>query len=440
MRVTVLKRFLDLASPTYRAIEQVRERSAVVRYLAAMLCVGLALALQYSLDPIFHDRIAFTFFITSTLLAAWCGGVGPAVCALVAGFLIADYFFIPPVGSIGKYGKIEWTLLVGNAVPAVVGIFLFELLHRARVRLAARTADLEREVTHRLKAEDELRAAQQKLRDHALDLEFMVHERTGDLNEAVNFLERFCYSIAHDLRAPARALTGFANILEEELPGQVSSEARFALGQIRLSARRMDKLILDLLDYGHISHSPLHIENIPVQAAVASAVDSLGDTIKLTRATVQVGDMPQEVGVDAGLLQRAIGSILANALRFSRPGQPPTVHIRTEERGETVRLWIQDEGIGISPAYREKIFAPFQTLSAFDIEHTGIGLAIVRKCVERLRGRVGVESELGSGAASWIELPLHGSEQRAQSKTDPGTPAWSLAREARRCEVASRLG
>lgn len=426
MKPVAFRRMRGLGSRAYRSQERIREHSVIVRYSAALPCVALALALQYSLDPVFHHRIAFTFFVTSALLAAWCGGVGPGALALVAGFLIADYFFVPPVGSIGKYGRIEWALLVGNAVPGVVGIFLFELLHRGRVRLAARTTHLEKEVTQRLKAETELRVAQRKLRDHALELETAVRERTRDLNESIIFLERFCYSIAHDLRAPARALIGFANVLEEEARGQLSEEAQFAVGQIRSSARRMDKLILALLDYGHISHAPLRIESISMQKVVEAAAHKLRETLRLNRAILQVEEMPQNVYADTGLLQRAIELILSNALQFSKPDQPPAIRIRTEEHDEIVRLWIEDEGIGISPEYREKIFGPFQTLAAPHPEHTGIGLAIVRKCVERMRGRVGVESELNRGAAFWIELPLGKPECQVQLDVASGDHAAIL--------------
>lgn len=401
------KRWMDWGARAYRALDQIRERGAVTRYSVATLCVVLAFLLQRSFSPVFHHRVAFTFFVTSALVAAWCGGIGPGIYTLVTGFLVADYFFVEPIGSFGKYGKMEWALLIGNAVPAILGVILFESLHRFRAQLAARTANLEEEMVRRIAAEDELREAQSKLRDYALDLEEAVRERTSELNEAVKFLERFCYTIAHDLRAPTRALTGFVNVLEQELPGELSEDARLAARQIRSSAQRMDKLILDLLDYGYISHVPLRCEKVPLQTAVASALHGLRGDLESSHAIVRTAPLSHDAWADVQLLQRALTAIIANALQFSKPNEPPRIHIWGEGRGGTVRLWIRDEGIGVPQEYREKIFGAFQTLAAPDAEHRGIGLAIVRKCIERMRGRVNVESTPGNGAAFWIELPLH---------------------------------
>src|SRR6185295_19362692 len=156
---------------------------------------------------------------------------------------------IPPLYSLGKYGRIEWALFIGNAVPGVLGILLFESLHRIRVRLAAKTASLEQEIARREEAEQQLRAAQQQLREYALNLENAVRERTSELNEAVGFLEKFCYTIAHDLRAPVRAITGFVNVLGEELPHGLTGPAQQSASRIIAATRRMDKLISDLLEY-----------------------------------------------------------------------------------------------------------------------------------------------------------------------------------------------
>jgi signal transduction histidine kinase len=176
----------------------------------------------------------------------------------------------------------------------------------------------------------------------------------------------------------------------------------------------MDKLILDLLDYGHISHMSLHFESVSLQKAVARTLRDLHAAIESSHAVVQVDALPDDVRADFQLLQRVLASIIANALQFPKPNEPPRIRIWSEERGGTVRLWVRDEGIGIPPEYQEKVFGPFQTLAAPHPEHTGIGLAIVRKCIERMRGRVGVESKPGSGAAFWIELPLHVTHRSVQ--------------------------
>jgi signal transduction histidine kinase len=335
---------------------------------------------------------------------------------LLAGFLLADYFFIPPLYSIGKYGQIEWALLIGNAIPAIIGILLFESLRRIRVRLAAKTARLEQEVTLRKEAEKQLRAAQEQLREYALNPEKAVRERTSELNEAVGFLEKFCYTIAHDLRAPVRAITGFVNILNDELPQQLSGDAQMSAARLIAATRRMDKLIMDLLEYGHLSHVPQKSVTLSLDRVVGQTLSELGHAIDISKAAVEITAPLGGAWADAHLLQQAVLQLIQNALQFTKPNEPPRIRVWTEQRHSMVRLWIADQGIGIPREYQENIFGPFQTLSAPQVDRTGIGLAIVSKAAERMHAFVGVDSEPGRGSSFWLDLPRQSSEAQVHSR------------------------
>jgi signal transduction histidine kinase len=392
------------------------------RYLMAVVWLVLCYLLERSFNPVLHGRLAFTFFVTSALLAAWSGGWDAGLFALVGGFLMADYFFVPPVGSIGKYGQIEWVLLIGNAVPAFIGILLFEGVYRARVRLANKTRRLEEEAVRRAEAEMQLRAAQKQLAEYALDLEAAVQERTADLKTSVAFLESFCYTIAHDLRAPLRAMNGFVNVLTEELPRELPSDAATAARRISEAARRMDKLILDLLEYGRISHVPLKFQNVRLDQLVNGVVSDLREIVQRTRATIEIDSSLGTVWSDPDLLRLSVRHLVQNALQFTRPEEPPRVHIRSEAQGGDIRLLVSDNGIGIPEQYRQKIFGPFQTLAAPRPDRTGIGLAIVSKAAERLNARAGMESTLGKGSTFWFDLPTRPKRRDIRNRPRPFSP------------------
>lgn len=240
-------------------------------------------------------------------------------------------------------------------------------------------------------------------------LEQEVANRTAKLRESIEELEGFSYSITHDLRAPLRAMQSFAAILEEEAEPRLSPTDRDYLKRIITSSHRMDKLIRDVLAYSRVLRMDLRLEPLDLAALIRSILQSYPNYAP-EKADIQLdGRFCQVLGNEAALTQ-CISNFLTNAIKFVRPGIKPKVLIRAERKGERVRVWFEDNGIGISPEYLDRIFHLFQRLNR-DYEGTGIGLSIVRKAVERMGGSVGVESEPGQGSRFWIELtcasPLH---------------------------------
>jgi signal transduction histidine kinase len=248
------------------------------------------------------------------------------------------------------------------------------------------------------KFEEHRERADEELRTYALNL-----KRSNDE------LEGLCYSIAHDLRAPLRALRGFAFALSDEYDATLDHAGRDYTKRISDSARRMDELTQDLLDYGRLGHLDMPVEDIDLNLVLKKVLAEMSQQIQNQHACLDVKQLPKVRGNDS-ILQQVFSNLVSNALKFVKPGCAPRIKIWAEESENTVTLKIQDNGIGIDPTHHSKIFGVFERLHHHDVyPGTGIGLAIVRKAIERLGGRVGVESKRGEGSCFWFELRKSGS-------------------------------
>jgi PAS domain S-box-containing protein len=237
---------------------------------------------------------------------------------------------------------------------------------------------------------------------HRRNLENRVAERTTRLQEAVAELEHFSYTITHDMRAPLRAMRGFGEILIEEAQDALKPEHQEGLRRIMAAAARMDLLIQDALSYSKVVREELVLHPVDTLGLLRELIHSYPG-FQPPKAQVHLdSSLPPVLGNEAGLTQ-CFSNLLSNAVKFVQQGQLPRVVISWEARGEHVRLWFEDNGIGIPLEYQERIFGMFQRLSK-DFEGTGIGLALVRKVVDRMLGRVGVESAPGQGSRFWVEL------------------------------------
>ena len=251
----------------------------------------------------------------------------------------------------------------------------------------------------------EIRKAQASQKAYAADLEKKVADRTTTLQQAVSELEAFSYTVSHDLRSPLRAMQGFADAVLEDYGDKIDEQGRTYLERIRNAGIRLDKLIQDLLAYTRISREETPLEPFELEPIIAGIVerDSLLGT---PGATVSVeGKLPKVLGREAAL-QQVLSNLLGNAVKFVPAGTPPKVRVRGEDRGgNRVRVWIEDNGIGISERDQERIFSMFvQVNEGKAYGGTGVGLAIVKKAVQTMRGTVGVESKEGEGSKFWFEL------------------------------------
>lgn len=244
-----------------------------------------------------------------------------------------------------------------------------------------------------------------QLRAYAAELEQRVEERTARLQEANDELEAFSYTVAHDLRAPLRGVEGYAAALTEDYGEQLDEVAQDYVRQIMASMHRMNALVQDLLAYSHLSREEIKLTPVSLTHVIADAQAQLDSALKEQQAEITVAEpLPKVVGHHLILVQ-TVANLLSNAIKFTVPGCKPYIRIWAENKQDWVRLWVEDNGIGIEPQYQQQIFGVFERLHVREAyPGTGIGLAIVRKGVERLGGRSGVESVLGQGSQFWVEL------------------------------------
>lgn len=246
---------------------------------------------------------------------------------------------------------------------------------------------------------------QRELQMHAEHLDQRVRERTASLEETNNHLEAFCYTIAHDLRGPLRAQHAFAQALLDDYGKLLGELGRDMAQRIRSAASRQEELIDDLLAYSRISRTELQLENLPLRDVVSRVCDEMSFLIAEAKAKVEVQPFDFQVRGHEITLQTALSNLIGNGLKFTKPGIPAVLQICAERHGEFVRLTVIDNGIGIAPEYFEQIFGVFHRLhKAGKYPGTGVGLAIVKKAVERMGGQVGVESQEGVGSRFWIDL------------------------------------
>lgn len=260
-------------------------------------------------------------------------------------------------------------------------------------QLGARLAMSIASYMERMEAEEALRESEARHRTVAVQL-----------RQANQELESFAYSVSHDLRAPLRTMQGFAHALLQNFSHDLPPGALDYVQRIIASGRQSERLIADLLAYSRLSFEQLEVKPVELDGVVKQALDQIHADVAEARAHVEVAPgLPMVLGNATALIQ-VIANLLSNAVKFVPPERRPEIRVRAEDRGEFTRLWVEDNGIGIPEGQQERIFRVFERLAeGGDHPGTGIGLAIVRRGMERIGGRCGVEPIPGGGSAFWIE-------------------------------------
>ena len=246
----------------------------------------------------------------------------------------------------------------------------------------------------------------ERVRRNAEQLERRVLERTAELEAVNKELESFSYSVSHDLRAPLRAVDGYARMLQEDFAERLGAEGCRQLGVVRDEAHRMGQLIDDLLAFSRAGRQSMQrapVDMTQLARAVAAELAS-----EYPQAQVEVGDLPP-AAADPALLRQVWMNLIGNALKYSGRQAAPRVEIGGRANGEHAEYWVQDNGAGFDERYAHKLFGVFQRLhGAHEFPGTGVGLAIVQRVVLRHGGRVWAAGKPGEGARFSFAMPVSG--------------------------------
>ncbi|WP_242107653.1 CHASE domain-containing protein [Luteimonas aquatica] len=278
------------------------------------------------------------------------------------------------------------------------------------------SGNIGQDVTSLVEVEDVTERLRAQAQEQALNrlLEARVAMRTRELTHANQELESFAYSVSHDLRTPLRSIEGFSRLLAERYGDRIDAEGRDYLTRVRNATSRMDGLIDALLRMSRVSRSPLTWAPLDLSAIAADLVRELRESEPQREVRVEIEPGLHAVG-DAALVRNLLQNLLDNAWKFTGGRDQARIAFgKGPGQGEQAEFFIRDNGAGFSPEYAGKLFRPFQRLhSQQEFPGYGIGLASVRRIIERHGGSIRAESRLGEGVTFWFTLPRSAEDTEA---------------------------
>ncbi|MGC9365377.1 MAG: sensor histidine kinase [Fidelibacterota bacterium] len=278
---------------------------------------------------------------------------------------------------------------------------LRDLKNSLEKTVAERTAQLQEKIEKLNKSEKAMLFMVEDLNKITAELE----EERQKLLLSNEELEAFTYSVSHDLRAPLRAINGYARFLLEDYADQLDDEGKRFINTIRQNAEKMDELISDLLNLSRVSRSVLNYNEVDMGAVAESMYYEIATAQQQQEFTLHHGEMPM-VRCDLTLIKQVWQNLISNALKYSARSDIKKIEIGGREADGELVYWIKDHGAGFESEYKDKLFGVFQRLhSEEEFEGTGVGLAIVQRIIHRHGGRVWAEGEPDKGACFYFSLP-----------------------------------
>jgi signal transduction histidine kinase len=308
-----------------------------------------------------------------------------------------------------------WPLVLILALTIGFGTFHIVRVDRLVIARTKELKDsndaLEHEIAERAKQQAimhratlQLRQREDELNRHRNHLEELVEQRTHELSRVNKELEAYSYSIAHDLRAPLRAVTSFSQILLDDAAEKLDSDQRDSLQRVVNASKHMADLIDDILELSRITRKELQREQIDLSGLVRDILEELRRADPVRKLTATIADGVTVEG-DAKLLRVALENLLGNAWKYTAKVEQPSIEFGTTTQEEKTVFSLKDNGVGFDMRYVDKLFHPFQRLhNSQDYEGTGIGLATVQRVVQRHGGQIWASGEPGKGASFYFTL------------------------------------
>jgi len=356
-------------------------QSPVLRYGLAVLSVSAALGGALLIERLHLHNI--TLFLFAIAVAAWYGGTGAAVLALLLSCISFAHFFVEPSHSIPYF------------VLFALFAWLVSWFSAVRRRVEGQLLQSRDELTERKHREQEIQSLNQELARRSTELESINQE-----------LEAFAYSVSHDLRAPLRHIAGYTELLKKKASSTLDEKSNRYLAMILDSAKRMGNLIDDLLAFSRIGRAETQKTLFSLTQLVSEALTEVREDAEGRNIAWKIGALPDFYG-DRSMLRLVLVNLLSNAIKFTRARPQAEIEIGCTEgnKGDLV-VFVRDNGVGFDMKYANKLFGVFQRLHQSDsFEGTGIGLATVQRIIHRHGGKAWAEGVVDSGATFYFSAP-----------------------------------
>jgi signal transduction histidine kinase len=370
-----------------RARPRVNLKRAIYSYGLAVGSVAISsgVALLEESAGLPHGQLSL--FLLGFTITTWYGGIGPGILNFILGSTAFNFFFTPPLWTLGFTHQDLAYYIVFLVFAFLIGSF----------------------TTIRKTMEVDLRRSRDQLADEVRQrgmLNGELERRSRQLEASNKELEAFAYSVSHDLRAPVRHIAGFTELLQKHANPVLDDTSRRHITTVLDSANRMGNLIDDLLAFSRIGRTETQKTTVRLESLVEEVVKQNTQETQDRNLSWRIGTLPACYG-DPAMLRLVFGNLISNAVKFTRTREKAEIEIGSmNHQPNEVVVFIKDNGVGFDMKYRDKVFGVFQRLHSQEaFEGTGIGLATVERVVHRHGGRVWAESSVDHGATFFVALP-----------------------------------